>query len=212
MISIINGILIIIKNEWKGVASGLLLGIGGNYVYQHMQSYFDGREYRDAALRELSARIHMTHQGMVFTSTLSPKLAYQNLQKLYDDTKDETGDSRFSGKRFENIVFDLRRVGIDATTSDLIDRIKHLRGDIPHLLDEWEDDKDDPKIRTVVQELQDYYYCFCREFSEGIGGECNPPMNYYSGLHYCIRFGDVVSLPPEGFKAIRTYSAGEVNG
>ncbi|MGK9235757.1 hypothetical protein KXS07_28850 [Inquilinus limosus] len=153
MVSVIYSILRIIKDEWKGVASGLLLGICGNYAYQHMQSYFDGKEYREAALRELSARIHMAHQGMVFTSTLSPKLAYQNLQKLYNDTKDETGDSKFNGKRFENILFDLKKIGVDSTTLELIDRIRHLRGDIPLFIEQWEDDRSDPKIQTVVQKL-----------------------------------------------------------
>lgn len=193
-----------IRTQWKGLAYGIVIGIAGNWVFLWQTNHLDNAAYKAEAFKELTQRLISTHQATVMISTISPTQAFQGIREMYEDTKSETGNPKFEGKRLENIIFDLQRLSGDETMNKLLDRVKYLRSDIPFSLKDENLDAYHDDARQITFKLQDYYCCLSLASGQADAIMCSPPDRYFTSSHHCI-YDNELFVPPERMTIQRGY-------
>ena len=191
-----------VSRQWRGFASGVVVGLTANWIFLVATSHVDNKRLQQDTLRELSSRLIATHQTMTH-SLLRPTAALAELENMYSNTRSSTGDSRFEGRRLENLIYDLER-NSDGALKEMLNRIRYLRNYAPLFFQEADEQTNNKSARELVSELGDYYCCLSAE----IGAEalmCKPYERYFTGSHYCIHTDGQLAVAPWRTRIQRVY-------
>ena len=188
--------LSIFLGQWKGFFFGVISSLVASHLYTAETSYTESMTYRRSALHELTTRLELADQSILMTKPLpgSAINALKIIEKLYNDTKSQTGNPRFEGQRLENIIFNLQQ-NSDKPTSDLLDRIKYANSDVFFVdKDTKKSVNNEPGVAKLFQKISDYRCCLPSKENEDKLG-CS--AEYFTGPHYCIFINNKLYMPPE---------------
>lgn len=179
---------------------GIALGISGNFAYDTINDYFASAELRQAAGVELFSRINNAH--IAASISFDPRDALGVFSNVYKNTKSETDDERFEGRRIDNIIHTIYKRTSNENLQLLLEKIKYSENDTALIftnregeISEFEIDQYEKARRSHGKKMADYACCLANEFNID-DAMCRPPENYFKGSHYCLYIeGNLIVAP-----------------
>lgn len=187
----------LIQDQLRGlIIGGILGGIISNLIVIWTTSYYEKLNYRREAFLELSERMQESNQAILYS--FDSDSGFSSLKEMYEKTQSATDNSKFEGRRIDNIIYDLVSSESDETMKNLLMKIKFIRNDVPigFVIGQKSEEKDRESLSKISRKISDYRCCVIIETGIESNPACELNMKQYGKLLYCLHDGSKLIVPP----------------